>query len=178
MGPKEINSIFSDFIKQMMESKNINQSELARQTRVSRERINRIVNNLSRISLHDFVIIAMALDVDIVKDLLKKVGKDIPIMSTSTQKNLHHFVFKAQQMHCPIDDESLSHTLCQAPSFPEAWTALITASFRRVAQRVSDLRQSVGVWQPSTVARHFITNCRNLPMQRELVEGCCLEGSY
>ncbi len=74
MEPKEINLIFSEFIKATMESKKINQSELARQTGVSQERISRIVNNQSRISLHDFVIIGTALDIDFVKDLLKKVG--------------------------------------------------------------------------------------------------------
>ncbi len=74
MEPKEINKIFSEFIRSRMERNRLNQSELARRTGVSQERISRIVNEESRISLHDFVILCSVLDADFTRDLLRRVG--------------------------------------------------------------------------------------------------------
>lgn len=177
MTAKEINQLFSDFIRTMMENKRINQSELARQTGVSQERISRIVNNESRISLQDFVIITSALDIDFVREFLKKYGKEDILCRLSYRKIVHPLIVPVQQMQYLTEYDSCSHLLLQTPSYPQNWKGLITASIRKLAECLPDIRQLDGVWRSFTIARHYIRNSQNLSMQRELAEAHCAEGS-
>ena len=166
MNAKDINKAFSDFLKEKMEKAMLNQSELARRTGIPQDRISRIVNDESRISLHDFVILCSQLDADFTKDLLGRLGETRYIMSTLEVKNpyLQYFPL-AQQMLLNVSDEQHSHPFLQAPSCLEAWSALNSVSIRAFTESKSDLRKPDGVWMPFAFTKNCYTVSDNFKLQ-------------
>jgi transcriptional regulator with XRE-family HTH domain len=186
MEPKEIDKLFSEFIRIRMERTNLNQSELARRTGVSQERISRIVNEESRISLHDFVILSSVLDPDFIRNFLEKAGKvDILCKLSDAQiyndLNVNHPYFSSQMVQNMLDslgDEISSHPFCRTlyeihenPRFVSMPDGLPIGSFALLCE-------SNGVRPPLTVVENANTNRKYFPMQSQLAEGHCAEGLY
>lgn len=177
MEPKQVNKIFSEFIREKMERTGLNQSELARRTGVSQERISRIVNEESRISLQDFVILGSVLDADFIRELLSKIGGNRIYYVNLQTENLYELIHTVRHMqsYC-FNAESCSHLFFQTPPKPKNWEALNPAPTCRFARSVSDLHQPDGVWIPLTIAKNCNTDRRNFAMQPKLAQGNCSQG--
>lgn len=181
MESKEINKIFSEYIRNSMERKGVNQSELARRTKVSQERISRIVNNESRISLQDFVILCSFLEPEITKELLSKIEKSRYIMLTSLKENLLNPILMAQYMQgLPCGDFSGStyweNLLFSYTSKIQNKPQLDSTSTRRSAESIPDLYQFIGVRKSAPVAKNCNIHCHFFQLQPELAQKNRIDG--
>lgn len=95
----ELNSFFSGLVKKRMEAQKLNQSEVSRLTGVRQDKISRIVNGQSRISLPDFVRIMDVISPDITKDFLVKAGYDSKYYVTLVMEKSDTFVPIANVAH-------------------------------------------------------------------------------
>jgi transcriptional regulator with XRE-family HTH domain len=84
----DVDKIFGEYLRSQMDWKNIRQHELAEKSGVSQERISRIVNGVSRISLRDFVTLCAVLDADITKELFRRAGRDCKYYVSKLKKYL------------------------------------------------------------------------------------------